>query len=249
MIRTGEYPQRMHWFELHMELIRQSLVQFSKSKQSVESFVDEQEREWSKGVDVILAIDGDRERDKIDELFVKAYGNNLRRQIQHHVEFAENKINQTEIILRCAYFEAEMKDIHRFCLYAKPEILQKRQKEIPLAKLIAKGEDAILEEEIETEVRRLDKENVKERAKYFKDTLGLDWGDPRLPKSKLRVPHAKCVEALHQASEIRNKIVHRESDYVVKLDELETARRFFTFVPSCCCKQAVKLYPTHFAEK
>ena len=53
---------------------------------------------------------------------------------------------------------------------------------------------------------------------------------------------------IHQASELRNKIVHRESARVVEIDELKSARQFFTFVPNCCCGQAVKLYPTQFSE-
>ena len=40
-----------------------------------------------------------------------------------------------------------------------------------------------------------------------------------------------------------------DPDYVVKSDESSEARRYFTFGPSFCCLQAVKLYPTHFAEK
>jgi len=248
MIRVREYPQRMHWFDLHMELIRRSLDQFSKDKQSVEALVNQQEQEWSKGVDIVLAIDAERPRDQIDDMIVKAYGNNLRRQIQHHVEFAENKINQTEIILRCAYFEAEMKDIHRHCLYAKPTLL-KPDKKIDLGRVVAKGEDTVVEEEIKAEVKRLDGESTLTRASYFKATLKLDWGDPKMPDPKLRVSHETCVDAIDEVTKLRHKIVHEESDHVVSLDALEKARRYYTFVPYCCCKQAVNLYPSHFAEK
>ncbi len=248
MIKANSYARKMGLFDLHVELLRQSLKHFSIDKKAVQAFVDQQEQECSKRVDVVLAIDQDRPRDKIDDIFVKAEGNRLRREIQHHVEFAENKINQMEMVLRCAYFEAEMKNIHRHCLYAKPTLL-KSDKKIDLGRVVAKGGDTVVEEEIEHEVKKLDAESTRTRASYFKDTLNLDWGNPVMPEPKLRISHEACVDAIDEVTKLRHKVVHEESDYVVSLDALQKARSFYTFVPNCCAAQAVEIYPSQFEEK
>jgi len=252
MIKVNEYARRMGLFDMHIELLRQSLKHFSNDKKAMQAFVDKQERECSKRVDIVLAIDQDRPRDELDDIVVKAEADRLRREIQHHVEFADNKINQMEIILRCAYFEAEMKDIHRHCLCAKPALLR-GDKEIALGRLVADGEDKVLEEEIEAEVERIDRQSAKEKAKYFKDKLGLKWGDPKLFQQfyhlKSSEVHNDLVLRIERYSTLRNEIVHEHTDHVVQPDELKGAHTYFTFVPSFCCFQAVKLYPTHFAEE
>jgi hypothetical protein len=252
MIRVREYPQRMHWFKVHFDLLHQALNHFSRDKEAMKTFVAAQEKKYSDGLDSYIKTEGDRPRDILDDMFVKAYRNNLGRQVQVHVEFAENKLHQTEIMLRCAFFEAEMKDIHRHCLCAKPTLLR-GEKEIALGRLIADGEDAVLKKEIEAEVERIDRQSTKERAKYFINNLRLKWGDPKLFQQFYRLKssedHEDVVLQIEKYSDLRNKIVHKDTDYVVKQDELSEARNYFTFVPSFCCQQAVKLYPTDFSEK
>jgi len=248
MIKVDQYARRMGLFDMHIDLLRQSLQHFSKDKEAVEVFIAQQEQKYSKGIDVVLAIDKDRERDFVDDMIVKAQGNRLRREIQHHAEFAENKINQMELVLRCAYFEAEMKDIHRHCLYEEPTLL-KPDRKIDLGRLVAKDEGTVIEEEIESEVKRLDAESTRNRASYFMKTLKLDWGNPMYPDPNFRIPHQTCVDKIDEITKLRNKVVHEESDHVVSLDTLQEARRYYTFVPNCCCLQAAKLYPSQFSEK
>ena len=252
MIRVKEYPQRMHWFKVHFNLLHQALNHFSRDKEAMKTFVVDQEKTYSDGLDSYIKTETDRPRDMLDDMIVKAYGNNLGRQGQAHVEFAENKLHQTEIMLRCAFFEAEMKDIHHHCLCANPNLL-KADKKIDLGRVIAKGEDTVLEEEIKFEVERLDREGVRTRATYFREKLSLKWGDEQQFQQfyhlKLAQDHEHFVTEIDKCSTLRNKIVHEDTEYVVKIDELETARRYFTFVPSFCCMQAVKLYPTQFSEK
>jgi len=252
MIKVGEYAKQMQWFKLHLELLHQALNHFSGDKSALKAFITEQEKKYAAGLDSYLKTEGERSRDMLDDMVVRAYANNLARQVQTHVEFAESKLHQTEIILRCSFFEAEMKGIHRHCLCAKPALLR-GEKEIALGRLVSKGEDAVLEEEIEAEVERLDRQSVKERAKYFKDKLGLKWGDPKLFQQFYRLKssqdHADIVAGVDTFSELRNKIVHKDTGYIVKRDELDDARSYFTFVPSFCCQQAAKLYPEQFSEK
>lgn len=256
MIKVDEYARQMRWFRLHLELLHQALNHFSRDKAALRVFVEGQQKKFSAGLDRYLQTEGEDPQDIANKMIARAltnsYTSTLARQVQTHVEFAESKLHQTEIILRCSFFEAEMKDIHRHCLCAKPMLLR-GEKEIALGRLISKGEDAVLEEEIETEVKRLDRENVKERAKYFKDKLGLKWGDPKLFHQFYRLKssqdHADIVAAVDELSELRHKIVHKDTGYIVKPDELDNARSYFTFVPSFCCRQAVKLYPEQFSEK
>lgn len=252
MIRVREYPDRMHWFKVHFELLHQALAHFSSDKAAINKFVAEREKEYSSGLDSYIEIEGERTRDLLDDMIVTAYGNNLKRDAQTHVEFAENKLHQTEIVLRCAFFEAEMKDIHHHCLCAEPKRL-KADKKIDLGRIVAKGEETVVEEEIKEEVDRLDRQNVRARADYFVNVLGLKWADPQLSQQFYRLrfeqDHEQVVMEIKKYSDLRNKIVHEDTDYVVKHDELSGSRNYFTFVPSFCCLQAVKLYPTHFAEK
>ena len=256
MIKVGEYVRRMKWFKLHFELLHQALNHFSGDKVALKTFVVAQEKNFSAGLDRYRTFEGEGLGNAVGDMIARAlttsFGNTLSRQIQTHVEFAENKLNQTEIILACAFFEAEMKDIHRHCLCAKPRLLR-GDKEIALGRLITNGEDAVLGEEIEAEVERIDRQSTKERAKYFSEKLSLKWGDPKLFRQFYRLKssedHKDVVLKIEKYSNLRHKIVHEDTDYVVKQDELSEARSYFTFLPSFCCEQAVKLYPSHFAEK
>jgi len=256
MIKVGEYVRRMKWFKLHFELLHQALSHFEDDKVALKAFMAVQEKKFSAGLDRYRTIEGEGPGNAVGDMIARAltklFSNTLARQIKTHVEFAENKLHQTEIILVCAFFEAEMKDIHRHCLCAKPTLLG-GEKQIALGRLIANGEDIVLEEEIEVEVERIDRESTRKRVKYFSEKLGLKWGDPKLFQQfyhlKSSEDHKDVVLKIEKYSNLRHKIVHQDTDYIVKQDELGEARSYFTFVPSFCCEQAVKLYPSHFAEK
>jgi hypothetical protein len=246
----------MHWFKVHLELLHTALNHLSRDKGALKAFVGDQEKECSAALDRWSKTEGEDADGAVGDMIslavTKLYTDTLVRQLPACVEFAENKLHQTEIILRCAFFEAEMKDVHRHCLYAKSTLL-KADRKIDLGRVVVKGEDAVIEEEIEAEVDRIDRQGVNERAKYFRETLGLKWGDPKLFKQfysqEMNLDHEGFVTKIETYSNLRNKIVHEDTDYVVKQDELKEARDYFTCVPTLCCLQALKLYPTHFAEK
>src|SRR5437667_12803366 len=91
-----------------------------------------------------------------------------------HVEFADNRISQYELILRVTFFKDEMRDIHRHNLIADPTLL-KADRKIDLGRIVSTDHDQLIEEEIEAEDHSLDRQSVQSRAEYFKEQLKIKW--------------------------------------------------------------------------
>jgi hypothetical protein len=90
------------------------------------------------------------------------------------------RLRQQGLILRIAVYEAFMKDVHRAALKAKPTLL-KSDRTVTLGALAAKGLDQVLQDEIDREVRTLDR---GEHGKEGQVLQGKAWS--RMDRSVVR---------------------------------------------------------------
>lgn len=127
---------------------------------------------------------------------------------------------QNFIIISFATFESFLKDIHREILFKEPKLLNP-DKKIELGRLAAAGYDKIIEEEIENKVQSLDRKSIQDRAKYFKEHLGIPWSeDPDL------------INQVSDLNDLRNRILHENPDEEVSEETIESSLFLLIVIPS-----------------
>lgn len=146
---------------------------------------------------------------------------------------AGDRLTQYEYILSVTIFESLMKDIHRAILTEAPTLL-KEDRQVPLGKLVAKGQQEVLREEIEREVQTLDRKSVAEKADYFSQRLGINWFGGTI------------VPILDQVIRARNEMLHENPDRMVNEKDLVFLSLATTSVPVATIAQAALLYPRAF---
>ena len=151
-----------------------------------------------------------------------------------YLEFLEDGINASELLIRVAHFEAFMKDIHTEVLRSAPCLLGSTNpgRQIKFEKLFIPGRtfNDFLLEEINREVRSVDRESLMFRANYFADHLKLTW----CSKDDL--------EFLDQVSDTRNKLSHEQPSLPVSPPFLEKASKLMRDIPGSCFAAAKKRY-------
>jgi hypothetical protein len=168
------------------------------------------------------------------------------------IELSEDRLNQSELLLLVAHFESFMKEVHRaFLTVAPTKVFSRRDTtKVNLSEVFdtqsANPFDKFLKELIIKEVKRLDAQNVEQRAKYFADHFGVSFG------TEIQIGQLKTI------MEKRNKITHEiYSAPPAKLEEikeqplvsdemLRQARRIFREVPDSCIKAGATNYQSHF---
>lgn len=123
-----------------------------------------------------------------------------------------------------------MKAIHREALQQKPSLLNS-DREIKLGKLVALGEEKVIQAEIESAVQVLDRQSVQNRAKAFAK-LGLSWGTRSEP--------------VEHMTKLRNQILHEDIDVQVNGWELTSAMVTAITLPLKLYLRAEELYPLGF---
>jgi hypothetical protein len=142
----------------------------------------------------------------------------------------EGRLRQYEFILRVTIFEGFMKDIHRAILTSAPTLL-KDDRQIPLGKLVVKGFDEILQEEVEREVQILDRKSTIDKAEYFLKRLGISWFDGTM------------IPILDSAIQARNTMLHENPDHLPTAGEQLFMELSTIGVPVATMAQAALLYP------
>ena len=112
--------------------------------------------------------------------------------------------------------------------------LLKADRQIPLGRLVSKGRDDVVHEEIEREVQALDRESSKKKAEYFVNRLGINWFGGTI------------VPILDGVLRLRNEMLHENPDRMVHDTELVSLNLVTTAVPLATLAQAALLYPDAF---
>lgn len=245
MIRLGEYVKRMKFFDVQFDLCRRGVNTFAANRKAVDEYIADHQQSYAAGAASYVARQ--TERQPIDDLIAntlaKAYASHLRTNLFALIDFADNRIAQYELILRGAFFEEEMKEIHRHVLVAEPTLL-KPDRKIELGRIVSTDYNQLIEKEIEFEVHSLDRQSVEKRAEYFQDRLKLRWATGQVEQE---VGLAGVIGGVSLVLDTRNKILHETPDAVIIAADLQSARRYLTYVPIACTEQTAKLYPSHFS--
>ncbi|HOD36417.1 MAG TPA: hypothetical protein PLR20_14545 [Syntrophales bacterium] len=145
-----------------------------------------------------------------------------------------NRLNQNEFILTFSILEVFLEDIYREILKQYP-LLLKSDKHIKLGRILARGLDVVLKEEIENEVRSWSFDSVKDKVNRFKNRLKIE-----LPK--------ELIKDFYDCNETRNNLVHRDPDLEVKEESLNILRKLSLTLPLLVIGKAKSIYPKCFHE-
>lgn len=182
---------------------------------------------------------------------------NRHRDMRFKIEFLEDRLNQSELLLLVAHFESFMKVVHKQFLLAAPGIvLSKGKTEILVKSIFSKTDDfrpdLWLRGAIFKEVKVLDREGITEKAQYFQKHYKISFGSDAELKA--------LVEIMAQRNKVSHEIFIREGDEpnlatepervselpVVPDDLLRDARRLFREIPARCVSVGAKRYPAFF---
>lgn len=182
---------------------------------------------------------------------------NRPRDLRFKIEFIEDRLNQSELLLLVAHFESFLKVVHMQFLSVAPGIVLGNAKtEILVASLFSKTADfrpdLWLRGAIEKEIKALDRENIEKKAKYFQKHYKISFGSDADLKT--------LVEIMEQRNKVSHEILIREGEKpnletepervselpVVPDDLLRDARRMFREIPSRCVSVGAKRYPAYF---
>jgi hypothetical protein len=168
-----------------------------------------------------------------------------------NIEFSEDRLNQSELLLLVAHFESFMKEIHRRFLTAAPgKVFSKRDTKFMLRELFEDStvcySSKFLTELLAKEVKFLDSQRVDRRAEYFSEHFGVSFGSQ------------KVINELNDIMDSRNKISHeiyfsppRNLEQIrvqplVSDQMLKRARQLFMDIPQRCIEAGAKVYQSYF---
>lgn len=144
------------------------------------------------------------------------------------------RLNQSQLLLWIAIFEAFMKDCHYEILKQQPKLMDPDRK-VALGRLVAIGMNDLLEEEIRRQVSALDRMSIEAQDKYWCETLKVNWFD------------GKAAPVLKIALDHRNKILHEDPDAATDDDMLGLCLTICTGISWVTIVHGAVLYPKGFA--
>jgi len=130
---------------------------------------------------------------------------------KRQAEQLKNSMRQNSLIFILSTFEIFLNDLVRHILIHQP-ILIKSDRKIEIGRLVSLGTDALIKEEVERQVYALDRKSIKDRSIYFQDHLKLPWGRD-----------LSCTETIIKINDIRNDIIHKNTDLNVSEADLSEA--------------------------
>ena len=235
-------------------LSRNRMVEFFRQCAADEIAGFKRDLAWVKAQ---LPADRVEELTQIEDVLLKHKKSEARRRsrpadVRFRVEFSEDRLNQSELLLSVAHFESFLKLAHRTFLQACPtKVFGSRDKEIPLREIFDPtcshlDTDRFLNELIFKEVKWLDSQNIERKAEYFQKYFGISFGQKRE------------IAELKEIMNLRNKISHEayvpppkspsdvQEQPLISEKMLKRARRFFIQIPKECVKVGVKSFPRQF---
>jgi hypothetical protein len=233
IITWDAYFDRIVGLRVQFDMARKALEGFEQSKDALERYATEDLGHLRE-----LIHEGAKEAGKDphstwvhDEDAVAKYLDAAKEGAVRSLVNVRARLRQYEYILRVTIFESFMKDTHRAILTAAPSLL-KPDRQVPLGKLVSKGLEDIVGEEIEREVQILDRKSTKEKAEYFLERLGIGWFDGTI------------VPILDGVIDVRNEMLHENPERIVSDIEMVLINLVTTSVPIATIAQAAILYPS-----
>lgn len=253
-LSARNYLETLESVQAQFALIRFALSTLSKNSIKVffKKRLENQLNAISKSIQVLkVGTEGDetKEWEETEEMMLEFAKKKHRKNFKpsdtrFKIEFSEDRLNQSELLLLVAHFESFMKEIHRTFLIAAPaKVFGKRETKIMLREVFENG---FRNELIHKEVKFLDSQRVERRAEYFSEYFGVSFCAQ------------KELEGLKEIMETRNKISHEiyhpvlrtleqiKSPPLVSDTMLKRARILFRDIPQNCVKAGAKVYQSYF---
>ena len=167
------------------------------------------------------------------------------------IEFSEDRLNQSELLLLVAHFESFMKEVHRRFLTAAPaKVFSKRDTKFMLRELFEDStvsySGKFLTELIAKEVKLLDSQRAERRAEYFSEHFGVSFGSKKeiselqeIMDARNKISHEIYFSPPHSLEQI--KVLPLVSDVMLK-----RARQLFRDIPQRCIEAGAKVYQSYF---
>jgi hypothetical protein len=130
---------------------------------------------------------------------------------KEQAEQLKNSIRQNSLIVSLSTFEIFLNDLVRHILSNIPTLLSSNRK-IEIGRLVSLGSDKVIMQEVERQVYALDRKSIFDRADYFQSHLKLSWGKD-----------SDCINIISRINEIRNDIVHKDTDLKVNEADFKEA--------------------------
>ena len=232
----GDILRPVGGVHLQFETARKALEGFEQNRETVERYAAGQLRELKAIIEAAAKRQGQDPNSTWihDEERVAKYLHGTKENLVRTMVDVSGRLKQYEYLLHVTLFESFMKDIHRAILSSVPSLLRE-DREIPLGKLVAKGQEEVVREEIEREVQQLDRKSTKEKADYFLKRLGITWFDGHM------------AVILDDVIRLRNEMLHENPELIVREHDLALLNLVTTAVPLATLAQAALLFPKAFA--
>lgn len=235
MIDGDVYLERFTSIYLQFDLALRAISGFQGSDDAVQTYLGEELSQLRSLLkDAPKSSDFDPEKHwAFSSEGSSTYLSSLKETLPTLLEQVVNRLRQNKLILMVTLLESALKDIHREILRCNNTLL-KADRQIPLGKLTSQPVEEIIEEEIEREVQSLDRKSLEQRAEYFDKRLNVSWFDGTI------------VPLLEPVFNLRNKVLHEDSDAVVSDSDLRLAHIVCLSLPLGCIMQAAVQYPEAF---
>ena len=237
-------------------LIRFALARFSKERNVRREFLKQRTEQIHAAWHHLAKTEAEQFlgwEDFLAPTFAKKESQWLRSNLQAVIEFSEHRLNQMELIVRYALFEAALKDVVGNVLWEYPEIIDTPvHKSFDLPKKRRPGEDdedfrgRVTEKLVDSIGKLRYKPYPQTKSKfpaclgeYLKVGLGLEFGEQ------------KFIEVLEKTRNARNKIGHRSnlSPTVLTEEFMASARAALYEFPRRLIRAAIEDYPDACTEE
>jgi len=239
-----------------LALIRFALARFSKERNVRREFLKQRSEQIRAEWHHLAKTEAEQFlgwEDFLAPTFAKKEGQWLQSNLQAVIEFSEHRLNQMELIVRYALFEAVLKDAIGNILWEYPERIDTLvHKSFEVPKKRRRDEDKedfrgrVTEKLVDSIARLRYKSSPQTKSKfpaclgeYLKVALGLEF------------EQEKFIEVLQKTRNARNKIAHRSnlSPTVLTDEFMASARTALSEFPRRLIRAAIEDYPDACTEE
>jgi hypothetical protein len=177
------------FFNLHesLKLTLRSIENFRNSREALDSYLTETFQDPQDPFEVLADLPVYKRFIELEPSLVK----HTLKKLDDVIEI----IYASYLLNFVAIFEDHMKSCIRVLFIENPQMLDP-ERSIPLGKLISKGQEEVIKEEVERCVQILDRKSVRDRLDFLNEKFGLDFFN------------TSGKELLQDITDIRNKLLH-----------------------------------------
>jgi len=188
----------------------------------------------------------------------------IKTKVLHYVEFSEDKLNQSEVLLLVAHFESFMRLVHETFLSAAPHKVfgtafrGKQGSRVGLREVFnvdaqAWSPSKFLKELITKEVKWLDAQGIQQKVTYFEKHFAISFGNTadikalkEIMQRRNQISHEIFESGKSDDEMLKERLGEGKEPPLVSDDMLRKARKLFHEIPKKCIEAGAKAYQSHF---